>query len=35
MSLEYNKKLVSKFYEAIANEDYDALVMKISSFILK
>ena len=25
MSLEYNKKLVSKFYEAIANEDYDVL----------
>ena len=25
MSLEYNKKLVSKFYETIANEDYDAL----------
>ena len=25
MSLEYNKKLVSKFYETIANEDYDTL----------
>ena len=25
MSLEYNKKLVNKFYESIANEDYDAL----------
>lgn len=25
MSLEYNKKLVRNFYEAIGNEDYDSL----------
>lgn len=25
MSLEYNKKLVCNFYEAIGNKDYDSL----------